>query len=263
MPAPWLDAGGAPAPLPEASSTAAAAPPSEPPGGWFVVAEDAGKTGSCRFGGVVASVETTAAAVAPGETKRFRAVRVTFAGDAAGCHAAELTGVRVSGDHGPIAARWRDAPCSRIVLGVPRGWTLPFGQGTGVCGSVRRYSLGYDSGSEVVVLDTRGNLLLAFADAMPRTPSPLPGWIFALGPERSSHPADEGYALVNHDVEIARGGARWVVRADAPPERREGGGGAVFRVEARGYRISGLLPVWMKWLQDSGYGFALAREEPR
>jgi hypothetical protein len=260
-----LDAGGGlallPAPPVDVSSAAAVAPPPELPGGWFVLAKDEGESGSCHFGGVVQSLETTAVTLDPGRKTQLRAVRITFADGATACRDTELTGVRTSsrGD-GPRAVRWRERPCSQIVLGVPRGWTLPFSQGAAVCGSVRRYTLGYDAGDEVVVLDARGGLLLAFAAEMPRTPAPLPGWSFTLGPERETHRGDEGYALLDHDVVIAHGAARRTVRPHAPPAQLDDMGEPSFRVEANGYRISGLLPVWMKWLLDSGYGFAVARE---
>jgi hypothetical protein len=249
--APEVDGGPAP------SASAAPSMP-EPPARWFAFAEDAASRRACRFGGVVRAVETTA--VSPGRRGAKRAVRVTVEGDAGRCHGAELAGVQTSMAVGPIAEEWSEQPCTRIVLGVPAGWTLPFGPGDAVCGSVRRYSLGYEQGGEGVVLDAKGALLLAFADAMPRTPSPLLGWTFTLGPERSRSRMDEGYFFSDHDMVIAHAGARWTLREDAEPERLDEKGGTALRAEAGGYRTQGRLSPWMSWLHDAGYHFAVVRE---
>jgi hypothetical protein len=247
------EADGGPAPGASAAPTAA-----EPPARWFALAEDAASGGGCRFGGVVRAMETTAAPA--GRKGAKRAIRVTVEGNAASCHDAELTGVQTSISVGPVAGEWSETPCARIVLGVPAGWALPFGPGDAVCGSVRRYSLGYDRGGEAVVLDPAGDLLLAFADAMPRAPSPLPGWSFTLGPERAESRMDEGYFFADHDVVIAHRRARWTVRTGAPAGRLDDQGGPSFRAEAGGYRTRGSLPPWMTWLHDAGYRFAVARE---
>jgi hypothetical protein len=239
-----------------ASAPAVAVQPPAP-SHWFAMTDEASGGSSCQFGGVVRAVDAAFTARHRGSLKR--AVRIELSGPD-GCHPVALTGVRTSAKVGPEPLPWSERPCAAVILGAPTGYVLPFGVNDAVCGSVRFFSVGTEGTTEVVVLDGKGELLLAFAAPMPRAASPFPGWSFTPGPERTRHPPDEGHQLVEYDVVITHGRARWTVQAGAPPSRLDDGD-AFFRAQATAYRAQGSFPPWSALQGEEGVGFALVREK--
>lgn len=238
-----------------------AAPVPVSPPDFFALGEDAGREGSCRFGGVVESIEETAAFArfdAGGRPDNpYRALRIRLGDPSRACGEAGSTTLEAM-----AVGRPRFAPhsCTRIVIGVPEGWTLPIAAGDSVCGSVAGFSIGYGIRSEVFVVDAADELVFAFSPALPRTSFQRSGWTFELGGGFDCRRTGEDSTLCSADVTVRRGGAQAKFHG-AGAVRLAPKSGPAYRVSADGYRfVAGGPAVWYSIQGLAGFSLTIARE---
>ncbi len=230
--------------------------PTAPPATRFALApqifcgEDA-REAACTFRGTVRDVEP--AEVVPrfgmaSPPSRVRATRIDLDPDE------QVTCARLAAPTGVHAAE--PLATRTIFVALPEGAPgLALAPGDRVCGSGERYSLGYDPGY-AGVLHTSGDLALAFSPAVPRGPSPLPGWAFATLGRRRAYLTEEDVWRTLHDVRVSHGGAAEEIVADEVAVVELGG---AHWVTARAYTNEGRLPPWQGWMGRAGYGFVIVR----
>ncbi len=246
----------APSPIVDEGAAPSSATPVALPSSWFASEYPRG----CHIiAGVVKSVEAVVVNyrwdTADSNRKLFHAARVDIDdGTTGNCRQSGLHGVKASlGPDDPLSRHNElGGPCKHVDVGAPVRGSVPIREGDVLCGRITRYSGGYFRSTEMAVFSDRKELLLAFADAMPRDARPLRGWFFGVGPGRDCFDA-EWDPRCRADVTIVHEGERVTFTRDSPSQRLGG-----YDVTAFGYR-NGRLAVWLQWLKTSGYGFSIAR----
>ena len=250
----------APPATPDAGRTAEEVASETPEIGWPTVVCDVLDAG-CRFGGVVREIHAAVRKVSR-LPLRYRGV-VTVFDDAPGldCERAEILDARVDPIEGPTRRAEAPRRTSEIFITLPARTALPFAVGDRLCGSVEVLRCGYDPCVQVLVARATGEALIAFGDALPRGPSPIRGFRFALGAMTTRKRQFEGYWYMDHEMLVTHGALTRRVPSSEPVELR-GGPDGDYWIRAYGYTTAGRLPRWMTWEKTSGYAFAVVRIGP-
>ncbi len=102
-----------------------------------------------------------------------------------------------------------------------------------------------------------GSVLYASLHPAPRPETPLPGWVFKLGPSVSHVRGDEGYFRDEHAMLVTYAGRTVLVPPDKPVRMDGADHGPGYEVRASGYTLTGVLPTWMRAMGPQGFGLTV------
>jgi hypothetical protein len=103
-----------------------------------------------------------------------------------------------------------------VLVVLPAGGSVRLPVGEGLCASVHRELLGYDEHVDELLARPDGSILYASLPPGPRPETPLPGWVFKLGPSISHVRGAEGYFRDEHAMLVTHAGRTILVPPDDP-----------------------------------------------